>query len=86
MSDLDLFVQKLRNESQVIKKNLSSVEGDISHTYLQAKSETLDDIADKLKMTFNLDCRYLVVNKGRMLDNCKLKNYCDPRNCTYLDK
>lgn len=80
MSDIDLFIQTLQEKTNQCKKAASS--GKNLSDYYQGKAEAYKEVAVELKKGFSIDCRYMVINKGKSLDGCQVKKYCDPRNCS----
>ena len=76
MSDIDLFIQTLQEKTDQCKKAACSTE------YYQGKAEAYKEVAVELKKGFSIDCRYMIINKGKSLDGCQVKKYCDPRKCS----
>lgn len=80
MSDVDLFIKTLQQKAGKCIENASSQE--TLSDYYRGKAEAFEEVAFELKKGFKVDCRYIVINKGQTLDGCKVKKYCDPRNCS----
>lgn len=82
MTNFDYFVTGLENESAQLEKNLRSFKYEGEEISMRTRAETLKEIATSLRKVFDIYCRYLILKRDRFLDECQVKKYCDPRNCT----